>query len=237
MRLTFAFFLLFAIAGYAEALAQTAPRVDKLSVAAFSEEIAQTDSAVVIDVRTPSEYAAGHLPGALNINWNGDSFEEHASLLDKSAPVFVYCRSGGRSNSAAEKLREMGFSQVFDMQGGMLAWREASLPDTGAATPADAGMDMDEYQALLDSSSRILVDFHADWCVPCIKMEPYLARIKQDMGDSLAVIRINIDENPKIAAALGITVLPVLMRYEHGEPTWIHQGYLDEESIRKQLLD
>jgi len=237
MRLKFALILLFAIAGYVEAAAQTMPRADKLSVTAFSEEIARADSAVVIDVRTPSEFASGHLAGALNINWNGESFEEHAGLLDKSAPVFVYCRSGGRSNSAAEKLREMGFSQVFDMQGGMLAWREALLPDTGPAASPDNGMDMDEYQALLDSSSRVLVGFFADWSVPCIKMEPYLARIKQDMGDSLAVIRINIDDNPKIATGLGIAGLPVLMLYEHSEPTWVHQGYLDEESIRKNLLD
>lgn len=216
-------------------LGQEKSSVEKLSVAAFSEAIATADSTFVIDVRTPEEFAEGHLTAALNINWNGDSFEEHAALLDKSAPVYVYCRSGGRSNNAAQKLRELGFSQIFDMQGGMLAWREASLPETSSATGTDEGMDIDTYHALLQSHDDVLVDFFTDWCVPCIKMKPYLERIQQDLGDRLAVIRINIDEHPKIADELGIKTLPVLVRYENGEQTWTHQGYLDEENIRKQL--
>ncbi len=235
MRLIIIVIVLFAVCSRAEALGQDTLRLEKLSVASFSEAVAGVDSAVVIDVRTPGEFAEGHLAGALNINWNGESFVEHAALLDKSTPVYVYCRSGGRSNSAAQKLRELGFSQVFDMEGGMMAWRAASLPETGTATPTEEGMDIDEYNALLHSHDRVLIDFYADWCVPCLKMKPYLERLQQEIGDHVAVIRINVDEHPKIAEELGATIVPVLVLYENSAQTWTHHGYLDEESLRKQL--
>lgn len=218
-----------------QALTQETQRVEKLPVRAFSEAIAATDSAVILDVRTPEEFADGHLPGALNINWNGDSFEEHVELLDKSRPIYLYCRSGGRSNSAAVKLRELGFSQVFDMQGGIMAWRSESLPEIGSAPVAEEGMDIDAYNKILRSHDRVLVDFYANWCLLCIQMEPYLTRIKQDMGEDIAVLRINIDQHPLIAHELGVSALPVLVLYENANRTWSHQGYLDEESIREQL--
>lgn len=223
-------------AGCAQTASQTQQQAERLSANEFSEKIAAADNAVIVDVRTPGEFAKGHLPGALNMNWNDSAFDSHVALLDKSAPVFVYCLSGGRSRSAVSKLQKAGFQHIYEMPGGMLEWRAAKLPETSPSVHVGEGMSMDDYHALLHSNALVLVDFYADWCVPCIKMKPYLERIGQDMGDRVTVVRINIDENRKISEELGIAALPVLMLYEHRERTWTHQGYLDEESIRKQLL-
>ncbi len=87
-------------------------------------------NAVVLDVRRPEEYAAGHLQGARNLDWlNPAAFEKGLQGLDKSRTYFVYCRSGKRSNAAAKRMKREGF-KVYDLSGGYLKWTEQALPIT-----------------------------------------------------------------------------------------------------------
>ena len=101
-----------------------------LSPKEYSEKINQLSNEIIIDVRTAEEYAAGHLINSKNINWNGGNFDTQISTLDKSTPVFVYCAAGGRSSSAAKKMRSVGFKEVYDLSGGIIDWRKAKLPET-----------------------------------------------------------------------------------------------------------
>ncbi len=87
--------------------------------AAYVDEAKPT----VLDVRTPEEYAAGHLEGARNIDFRAPSFRAELEKLDKSTPYAIYCRSGGRSGQALEVMRSMGFTSVVNLDGGMLAWQ------------------------------------------------------------------------------------------------------------------
>lgn len=80
---------------------------------------------VVLDVRTPEEYAAGHLEGAVNINFYEPDFHTRLETLDKTVPYAVYCHSGGRSGKALERMRELGFTSVMNLQGGIVAWQQA----------------------------------------------------------------------------------------------------------------
>lgn len=88
------------------------------------------DQTIVIDVREPTEFAEGHIEGARNIPLA--KLEERASELDdhKDKPIVVHCQSGTRSLAAGKKLTEMGFTQIFEMKGGIFAWKDASLPVT-----------------------------------------------------------------------------------------------------------
>lgn len=79
----------------------------------------------LVDVRTPEEFADGHLPNAININVNDASFEAETAKLDKDKPVMVYCKSGGRSAKAASNLNTQGFKNVSDLDGGITSWKEA----------------------------------------------------------------------------------------------------------------
>lgn len=99
-----------------------------LSPQAFTDKINQTPDALVIDVRTPQEYQEGHLANAKNIDWQGEHFEHQVMGLDKSKPVFVYCLKGGRSASAASKMRSMGFKEVYELEGGLDKWQAAKFP-------------------------------------------------------------------------------------------------------------
>ena len=81
-------------------------------------------SAQLIDVRTPEEYSEGYIKHAKNINFYDDNFMEKMSALNKESPVYVYCKLGGRSGKAAKKLKEAGFTKVYDLDGGILQWKE-----------------------------------------------------------------------------------------------------------------
>lgn len=85
-------------------------------------------SAVILDVRRPEEYAEGHLPHAINIDWlNEKAFSEALPTLDKNRTYYVYCRSGRRSNAAATRMQAEGF-KVVDMAGGYLRWKKEVAP-------------------------------------------------------------------------------------------------------------
>ena len=76
----------------------------------------------IIDIRTPQEFAQGHIEGAVNINYFGRSFLEEVSKFDKKKPIFIYCRSGNRTSSASRKMLNQGFNEVADLQGGIINW-------------------------------------------------------------------------------------------------------------------
>lgn len=103
---------------------------NNLTPTAFAAKIKAAPKAVILDVRSPDEFASGHLANALNYDWNGAQFEKQIASLDKSKPVFVYCLSGRRSASAANKMRTEGFKMVYEMDGGMSGWRASQLPET-----------------------------------------------------------------------------------------------------------
>jgi phage shock protein E len=83
---------------------------------------------VILDVRTPAEYADGHLQNAKNVDYNSPGFKDEVGRLDKSANYLVYCRTGVRSAAASQILLELGFSHIYNMTGGITDWQTAGLP-------------------------------------------------------------------------------------------------------------
>lgn len=203
-----------------------------LNALAFYEQLKQTPGAQLIDVRTPSEYAGGHLQNAINFNWNGDDFGSQIEKLDKNKAVFVYCLSGGRSASAASNMRAAGFKTVYELNGGIMKWRAEALPETtNANTSTNNGMSMDEYKKMTSSNNKVLVDFYAEWCAPCKKMKPYLDEIASEMKSELAVIRIDADLNKTLLKELKIDALPVLMLYKENVMVWRNDGFIEKAAV------
>ncbi len=209
---------------------------ESVTVKEFSEKLANNPDAVLIDVRTPGEYADGHLQNAVNIDWKGNDFDAQVSNLDKSKPVYVYCLSGGRSKGAANFLKKEGFSEVIEMDGGMMKWRSEKMPETKETTSSkDAGMTKQQFDALLNTDKVVLVDFYAVWCAPCKKMEPYLKEIAEDMKDKVTVIRIDVDKNQELAMELKVNALPTLMVYKNKVNTWEKVGYVEKAVVLENL--
>jgi len=211
---------------------QPAKGVEKLSPTIYAEKIKSTPNAQILDVRTPEEFKGEHLPNAVNVDWNGENFEANAAKFDKSKPVFVYCKIGGRSRQAAAKLNEMGFAQVYDLEGGILKWNADGL---GEKSDRIIGMCSQEYAEMLNTDKLVLVDFNAKWCEPCKKMSPYLEKMSAEMKDKVTIVRLDADENKTLISEMKIDSLPALILYKDKKIIWKHNGFISEEELKKQL--
>jgi len=85
---------------------------------------------VIIDVRTPEEFADGHIENAINLDYNSETFRDELNKLDKNKTYLIYCRSGSRSGSALNIMKELNFREVYNMLGGIIDWKAAGLPTT-----------------------------------------------------------------------------------------------------------
>lgn len=203
-----------------------------LDAVSYAEKINQLPNAPIIDVRTSEEFSDGHLRNAKNIDWSGNDFDAEIDKLNKENPVFVYCLSGGRSHSAAEKMRSLGFKAVYELDGGIIKWRAANLPE---ANVNNGGLTTAEFTQLLNTDKKVLIDFYADWCEPCKKMAPYLEAMKTEMADSVIIVRINADKNQGIAKTLKVDELPTLLLFKNKATTWTHTGFIEKDELVKKI--
>ncbi len=88
------------------------------------------EGTVVLDVRTPEEFAGGHLEGAVMVDFYAPDFADQLAQLDGNTPYLLYCRSGNRSGQTLTLMRQMGFTDVTEIDGGIVAWQEAGHPVT-----------------------------------------------------------------------------------------------------------
>ncbi len=100
--------------------------IEHISAIEFKEKV-EGNSVQLIDVRTPKEFTSEHIKGAININYyKKELFKNEMAKLDKSKPVYVYCRSGVRSSKSAKILKNAGY-MVYDLKGGILDWKKNNL--------------------------------------------------------------------------------------------------------------
>lgn len=97
-------------------------QINQVVSAAKFKELMGTKDAQIIDVRTPGEYKAGNIAASSNVDFYGDNFKNELAKLDKTKPLLVYCKSGGRSGKAASMMKSMGFEEVYDLKGGYSGW-------------------------------------------------------------------------------------------------------------------
>lgn len=107
--------------------------VEKIDIETF-ESLRADATQVVLDVRTPGEYAQGHVPGAINVPM-GKTFDEAIASYDKSKPYLVYCHSGKRSFLATKRMQELGFEHLRNFRGGIAAWEDANKPMVKGTKP------------------------------------------------------------------------------------------------------
>jgi rhodanese-related sulfurtransferase len=84
---------------------------------------------IILDVRTPGEYAPEHIAGAMNLDYYSKSFRKNLNQLDKSKTYLIYCHTGRRSGLTLDMMRDLGFSEVYDIAGGIAAWKAKGLSD------------------------------------------------------------------------------------------------------------
>ena len=98
-----------------------------MDVLEFSKKITES-GVVILDVRTPGEFAEGYIEGAQMIDFQGGSFETEIASLDKDVTYAVYCRSGNRSGQAVKIMQDAGFGNLFNLEGGVIDWANLGMP-------------------------------------------------------------------------------------------------------------
>ena len=109
----------------------TETSIQSVGVDAAKELVAQDESVVVLDVRTPEEYEAGHIQGALNINIRNENFSNMVSMLDRNKTYMVHCSANvdnGRTDKSLKIMNNLGFKKLLDMSGGIVAWTQGGNP-------------------------------------------------------------------------------------------------------------
>lgn len=99
-----------------------------INTSEFQEMIKSQGEAVVLDVRTPEEVAAGAIEGSTALDFYSTNFKKSLEAMDKNITVLVYCAVGGRSGNAMKMMKKMGFKEVYNLSGGIRAWQSEGKP-------------------------------------------------------------------------------------------------------------
>lgn len=215
------------------AACNTVAQQTNITVEDFQKAV-QNNNSQILDVRTIEEYNSGHIPKALQANWNNrKEFTDRTSHLQKNKPVYTYCVSGFRSAEATKWLKENGFKEVYNLSGGMVAWNGNNLPVEGKTDVPQ--ISIQEFQSKLNSSETFLVDIGAVWCPPCKKMEPVIEKLSKENTSIFKLITIDGGEQTELANQLKVDAFPTFIIYKKGKEIWRQQGIVSYETLLNQL--
>lgn len=211
--------------------AQTSGKIKTISAVDFANLISTTFGPQILDVQSPEEFESNHIKNAVNNSWLGNSFSTTTENLNKSKPVFVYCKSGNRSGKAVKKLEELGFTSIYELDGGLQKWDAAGMKKLKSKTE---GMTIENYENQLVSEKIVLISFKTD-CTTCKQIETYLQKLEKEFSEKLTIIQLDANENKTLLSELDIQELPTLLIYKNKNISWRHSGFISEEDLRKQL--
>ena len=202
----------------------------------FEKQLTAGDSIQVLDVRTPGEYFSGHIKNALQADWNDQTeFNRRIAYVNKTKPVYVYCLAGGRSAAAAEKMRKMGYTNLYELKGGINAWKASNKSLEGKTTARQ--MSLEAFEQTIKGSKTILVDFGAEWCPPCKLMEPVLRNVEANKKLKFTLLKVDGGNDEEVMKAYKVTALPVFIIFKDGKEVWRNDGVVSEEELVAALIN
>ena len=191
------------------------------------KELTAQNKGILLDVRTKSEFKNGHLADAGNLNYYALDFRKKLILLPRNQPIYLYCNTGYRSEKAAEILIENGYTDVYNLQHGIMEWELINLPlvvEPDARPDTDNKMTPEQYQAILSSGMPVFFDFYAPWCGPCRKMMPMIDSLMVEYHPRIQMHKINVDASKKLVKELKLLGVPYLVLHNKGEVRFSKNG-------------
>lgn len=214
--------LMAALAGFAQ---------DAVPADAFEKGMQQPDIQL-LDVRTAKEFNTGHLQDALQADFTKKSeFFDRIKYLDKSKPVYIYCLSGGRSTAAAKWMRENGYTKVVEMEGGVIAWKQAGKTLSGGTTGPQ--FSIPDFEKAVSKGKWVLVDVGATWCPPCRKMGPVVQQIVKEK--QLKLVNVDAGKDTDVMNSINAKAPPTFVLYKDGKEVWRKEGVVTLEEFRSAI--
>ena len=202
-------------------------------------ELLESEDAIILDVRTKEEVSKGYINDATFIDYYSNGFKNKLNLIDKKKTIYVYCKSGGRSSKASEIISQMGFANVYNLEGGFMRWKLNDMPfNVDSATKQVINSDVisqSDIDSILLSNSKVLLCISTQWCLPCKKMEPIINRIDLDLKDNIYVLKLDPDYNPLIIKKYNILSLPTFVLYKDNLEVWRKNGIIAYDDLVNNL--
>lgn len=95
----------------------------------------------------------------------------------------------------------------------------------------------DSFEKIINSEKPVLIDFYATWCGPCQMLGPILKEVKDNLGERISIIKIDVDKNQEIAFAYQVRGVPTMMLFQNRKQLWRQSGVLSKEEIIKIIID
>ena len=209
--------------------------IDNVDAEKFSELI--QGKGIIIDVRTSQEFNSGHIVDATNIDYYSKDFKDKLKIVRKDVPIYVYCRSGGRSSSAAREMEKLGFTKVYNLIRGIGSWQaegyqiEKSTEGKSSMQPKITQIELNE---IINNNRTVLINFSTEWCVPCKKMKPVIEEIERE-NPEVKVVYIDADVNNELVKLYQIIGVPVFIVFRNGEEFFRKTGICKKEEIINQF--
>ncbi|APU68225.1 thioredoxin [Christiangramia flava] len=92
------------------------------------------------------------------------------------------------------------------------------------------------FSEIIQSEKPVLVDFFADWCGPCKMLAPILKEVKEELGDDVKIVKIDVDKNQPLAAKYQVRGIPTMILFRNGQQIWRQSGVLPKEEIKKKIV-
>ncbi len=194
----------------------------------------KNESSQLLDVRTTEEYNSGHINNALWADWNNETeFLRRTNFLDKQKPLYVYCLSGGRSAAAAKSFRSKGFVNVYELKGGINAWKNDNKQVVGKSLKPQ--MTEATFDDIIIKNKIVLVDFGAEWCPPCRQMKPIIIDLQSENKNKFTLLNVDAGNDEILVKKYKATSLPVFIIYKNGIETWRKNGIVSKEELITHL--
>ena len=200
-------------------------------------QLIEEGEGIIIDVRTSQEFNSGHIIDATNIDYYSEDFLDKLEIVRKDIPIYVYCRSGGRSSSAASKMEKLGFAKVYNLIGGIGTWQSEgykTIKSKEGKISKQPKFTETQLNEILSNNKTVLIDFSTQWCVPCKKMKPIIEEIKKE-NPNVKILFIDADANKELVKKYQIKGVPVFIVFKNGEESFRKVGLCNKDELTNQL--
>ena len=231
-KILFIFLVVFLCSCSNQSTSQCIQNID----AVLFEVNSNKENSIIIDVRTKEEFVSGHINHASNIDYYGSDFKEKLDLLNKEVPVLVYCRSGGRSSRAANIMQSLGFTEIYNLSGGIGAWKDSGYDVIKISDKKNNEIriySINEINEFLENNKSVILDFSTKWCVPCKKMKPVLDEILNERN--VKILTIDLDEHKDVSKFFSIKIIPTFVIYSVGVEVFRVSGIVDKGVLEDYL--